>query len=392
MPHFIFQLILSQSLTIFRVISARIHFELTTYLIVWIIVHPYFLGYDILKYFIVPVLWACIIAYMTWPMYKRILRMFGSNRPTLSASLMITLVVLVVGIPLTFAIFILQHEGRNLYFDLQRQLSSGHLTVPDFIRELPIIGKEVSRTVREINADPTSLSQTIGLWIQGHMNYGKFVLNEITKNLVKLGFAIMSLFFFYRDGQTILEQVSKALQMLIGPRIHHYLDTISETTRAVVYGVGLTAVAQAFLAGVSYFVAGVPNPMVLTIVTFLMALIPFGPPVAYGAVSLWLFSQGQTMEAIGVMAWGVCIVSTADNVIRPLVISGATKIPFLLIMFGVLGGLASFGLVGLFIGPVILAILLAIWREWLHETTESEILMPDATMAYDIDDDTPPKA
>ena len=82
-----------------------------------------FLGYDILKYFIVPVLWACIIAYMTWPMYKRILRMFGSNRPTLSASLMITLVVLVVGIPLTFAIFILQHEGRNLYFDLQRQLS-----------------------------------------------------------------------------------------------------------------------------------------------------------------------------------------------------------------------------------------------------------------------------
>lgn len=193
------------------------------------------------------------------------------------------------------------------------------------------------------------------------------------------------------DGQTILEQVSKALQMLIGPRIHHYLDTISETTRAVVYGVGLTAVAQAFLAGVSYFVAGVPNPMVLTIVTFLMALIPFGPPVAYGAVSLWLFSQGQTMEAIGVMAWGVCIVSTADNVIRPLVISGATKIPFLLIMFGVLGGLASFGLVGLFIGPVILAILLAIWREWLHETTEPEILMPDATMAYDIDDDQPTK-
>jgi len=350
-----------------------------------------FLGYDILKYFIVPVLWACIIAYMTWPMYKRILRMFGPNRPTLSASVMITLVVLVVGIPLTFAIFILQHEGRNLYFDLQRQLSSGHLTVPDFIRELPIIGKEVSRTVREINADPTSLSQTIGLWIQGHLNYGKFVLNEITKNLVKLGFAVMSLFFFYRDGQTILEQVSKALQMLIGPRIHHYLDTISETTRAVVYGVGLTAVAQSILAGISYFVAGVPNPMVLTIATFLMALIPFGPPVAYGAVSLWLFSQGQTVEAIGVMAWGVCIVSTADNVIRPLVISGATKIPFLLIMFGVLGGLASFGLVGLFIGPVILAILLAIWREWLHETTEPGILMPDATMAYEIEENDPKK-
>jgi len=156
----------------------------------------------------------------------------------------------------------------------------------------------------------------------------------------------------------------------------------------VVYGVGLTAIAQALLAGVSYFVAGVPNPMVLTIITFIFALIPFGPPMAYGAVSLWLFSQGQTIEAIGVMAWGVCIVSTADNVIRPLVISGATQIPFLLIMFGVLGGIASFGLIGVFIGPVILAVLLAIWREWLHENGQNEpLMMPKATLAYDLEEE-----
>ncbi len=348
-----------------------------------------YLGFDILKYFIVPVLWACIIAYMTWPMYKRIQKMCGENRPTSSASLMISLVILVVGLPLTFGIFILQHEGRNLYFDLQRQFSSGHLTIPDFIRDLPIVGKEISRTVREINADPTSLAQTIGVWIQGHLNYGKFVLNEITKNIIKLCFAVMTLFFFYRDGTTIVHQVSKALEKIIGPRIHHYVDTISETTRAVVYGVGLTAVAQAILAGVSYFVADVPNPMVLTIVTFLLALIPFGTPVAYTSVALWLLSKGHMVEAIGIMAWGVCIVSTSDNVIRPLVISGATKIPFLLIMFGVLGGLASFGLVGLFIGPVILAILLAIWREWLHETIAAEPV-PDASLAYDLDDENLP--
>lgn len=218
------------------------------------------------------------------------------------------------------------------------------------------------------------------------MGYGRFVLSEISKNLVKLCFALLSLYFFYRDGQTILSQVSKALEMVIGPRIHHYLDTISETTRAVVYGVGLTAVAQAILAGLSYFVAGVPNPMVLTLVTFLLALIPFGTPLAYSAVALWLFSQGQMVGAIGVMLWGVCIVSTSDNVIRPLVISGATQIPFLLIMFGVLGGIASFGLVGLFIGPVILAVLLAIWREWLHENIEPEP-MPKTTMIYDNLDD-----
>lgn len=346
-----------------------------------------FLSFNVLKYFIVPVLWAAIIAYMTWPWYQWIYRKCGS-RATLSATLMISLIILLIGIPLTFGIFMLQHEGRSLYYELQKQVFSGHLNVPDFIRQLPFIGKEITRTLHDINTDPNSIVQTVSIWIQSHLNYGRFVLNEIGKNIIKLCFAVMSLFFFYRDGQTILNQVSKALEMVIGPRIHHYLDTISETTRAVVYGVGLTAVAQAILAGLSYLVAGVPNPMVLTIVTFLLALIPFGTPLAYGSVALWLFSQGQTVEAIGVMAWGVCIVSTSDNVIRPLVISGATQIPFLLIMFGVLGGIASFGLVGLFIGPVILAVLLAIWREWLHETNEFDPLMlPKTTMAYDLETD-----
>jgi len=214
------------------------------------------------------------------------------------------------------------------------------------------------------------------------LSYGRFVLSEISRNLVKLTFAIMTLFFFYRDGQMILSQVSRALEKIIGPRVHHYLETISETTRAVVYGVGLTAVAQAILAGLSYFVAGVPNPMLLTMVTFILALIPFGTPISYLGVGLWLFAQGQTVEAIGVITWGVLIVSSSDNVIRPLVISGATQIPFILIMFlimfGVLGGIASFGLVGLFIGPVILAILLAIWREWLHENVQEPIAAIEA--------------
>ena len=342
----------------------------------------FYLSFQVLKYFIVPVLWAAIIAYITWPLYHSVQKLCGP-RPTLSATIMISMVVLVVGIPLTFAIFMLQHEGRNLFYELQKQVFSGHLNVPQFIRDLPIIGKEVTRTLKEINTDPNSIVQNVSGWFQSHLNYGRLVLSEISKNIFKLCFAVMSLFFFYRDGQTILNQVSKALEMVIGPRIHHYLDTISETTRAVVYGVGLTAIAQALLAGLSYFVAGVPNPMVLTIVTFIFALIPFGPPVAYSAVSLWLFSQGQTIEAIGVMVWGVCVVSTADNVIRPLVISGATQIPFLLIMFGVLGGLASFGMVGLFVGPVILAVLLAIWREWLHEQVHDPLMMPKATLAYD---------
>ncbi|WP_374296562.1 AI-2E family transporter [Acinetobacter sp.] len=327
------------------------------------------LSFEILKYFIVPVLWASIIAYITWPLHQKIYHWVG-ERKNLSAILMTSLLVLVVGIPLTIGIFVLQHEGRQLYFEVQQQLYAGKIEVPEFVQTLPFIGPEIQRIIFELNSNPHAITQNIGLWIQGHLGYGRFVLAEISRNLVKLIFAIFSLFFFYRDGSLILEQVRRAFELVIGPRIHHYFQTISETTRAVVYGVGLTAIVQALLASLSYIVAGVPNPMVLTLVTFVLALIPFGPPIAYGSVALWLFSQGHTVEAAGVLIWGVAIVSSADNVIRPLVISGATKIPFLLIMFGVLGGLASFGLVGLFIGPVILAVLLAIWKEWLQENIQ----------------------
>ena len=162
-----------------------------------------FLGFNILKYFIVPVIWAAIIAYMTWPIYLRIQRFVGETRHTLNATLMISLVILVVGIPFTCAIFILQHEGRNLYFDLQRQVFSGHLSVPDFIRNLPFVGKEISRTLNEINTDPNSTIQNMAAWVQSHLSYGRVLLSEISKNVVKLGFAVFTLFFFYRDGQMI---------------------------------------------------------------------------------------------------------------------------------------------------------------------------------------------
>lgn len=348
------------------------HFFITQRLLLLsLLVLLLFLGFNIIKYFIVPVVWAAILAYMTWPAYLWLQRKFtGTERPNLSASVMLTLIILLFGIPLITGIFILQQEARYLYLDLQKQIFSGNLTVPDVVKNLPFIGQEIVRWVAEFNADPSEINRNLGQWLQSHIGYGKFVLNEISKNVVKIFFALFALFFFYRDGLNILRQITRAIEIVIGERIYHYLQTISETTRAVVYGIGLTAVAQALLAGVSYFVAGVPNPMLLTIMTFILALIPFGTPVAYGSVALWLLSKGFTMEAIGVMAWGVCIVSSSDNVIRPLVISGATQIPFLLIMFGVLGGIASFGLIGLFIGPVILAVLLAIWREWIHETEE----------------------
>jgi predicted PurR-regulated permease PerM len=136
----------------------------------------------------------------------------------------------------------------------------------------------------------------------------------------------------------------------------------------VVYGLVFAALAQGSLAGFGYWIAGLNAPVFLAALTTLAALIPFAVPLVWGGVALWLLAIGKTGAGVFLLIWGATAVSWVDNVVRPFVISSATRIPFLLVMFGVLGGLAAFGLVGLFVGPVILAVLIAVWREWLAET------------------------
>ena len=145
------------------------------------------------------------------------------------------------------------------------------------------------------------------------------------------------------------------------------------------------------MAGIGYAFAGTPNPILLTIITFIIALIPFGTPFAWGGVALWLLSQGQATEGIGLALWGILVISWVDNLIRPIVISGATQIPFIIIFIGVLGGLTAFGFIGLFIGPVVLAIVLAVWREWISQH-KNEIFTPKDTPALpDQKNDTNPQ-
>jgi predicted PurR-regulated permease PerM len=179
---------------------------------------------------------------------------------------------------------------------------------------------------------------------------------------------MVSLFFMFRDGEQFAAQVRRMLEQFFGAvRVEHYLHGIGATVRAVVYGIVCAAFAQGTLAGLGYWAAGLPAPIFLGALTFLVGLVPFVVPFMWAGASLYLFLTGKTVAAIGLFIWGLTAVSWIDNIVRPLVISGSTRIPFLLVLFGVLGGLAAFGLVGLFIGPVILAVVMAIWREWIAE-------------------------
>ncbi len=121
------------------------------------------------------------------------------------------------------------------------------------------------------------------------------------------------------------------------------------------------------LAGLGYWGAGVRAPVLLAVMTSLVALVPWGTPLVWLPVAAWLLLTGHTAAGIGLLLWGMLVVSWVDNLLRPLVISNAAHIPFLLVLFGVIGGAAAFGLIGLFVGPVILAMAVGLWREWLGQ-------------------------
>ncbi|SJM67760.1 AI-2E family transporter [Psychrobacter piechaudii] len=326
----------------------------------------FILCFRVVQFFIVPALWAAILAYVTFPVYNFFHQKVKLS-PNISAGIMTISISLMLGVPIVLGLFVLQQEAVNLYSNLLYRIKVGYVDLPEEIKNIPVIGQQVKDILWQINKDPEASLSAFRAWLQSHLYYGKVALDVAFSTMAKMGMALMTIFFFYRDGISLMKQIRQALRNIIGNRIDDYIDSVGSTTQAVVYGIGLTALAQAILAGIGYYVAGAPSPILLTLMTFVVALIPFGTPFAWMGVSIWLLTQGHTAEAIGLALWGMLVISWVDNLIRPIVISGATKIPFIIIFIGVLGGLTAFGFVGLFIGPVVLAIALAVWREWINQ-------------------------
>lgn len=330
-----------------------------------------FLGYQVLYVFLVPVAWAVILVYVTWPVYRR-LRHYLYGHPLGSALLMTVVLGAAFVLPALWLIALLRAELPLAYQTAAAAFAQGPYVLPDFIAQIPWLGPELQRLLDQLAGEPAALREQLATWVEPWIGELAAILGDIGRNAIKFGIALVTAFFLYRDGEGALHQTRRILHRFLGERAYAYLTTIGATLRAVLYGLVLTALAQGFLAGLGYWAAGVKAPVLLGAVTAVMALIPFAPPLVWGSVGIWLLLTGETFAGIGLLLWGALVVSWVDNLVRPLVISTATRIPFLLVMFGVLGGIAAFGLVGLFFGPVIIAILLAVWREWLEEQLPEE--------------------
>ena len=325
------------------------------------------LSYAVLQPFIVPVAWAGIITYATWPLHRQ-LRARMRRYPTLAALIMTLLLTAALVLPALWLASLLRTEVGTAISTVTGAIQAGTLALPDFIRNLPWAGDALQRLLEQLTGDPEKFGVQMTEWVRQGLEQAVALIGDVGRNAAKLGFALITVFFLYRDGDKLLRQVQKVLRRFLGERVDGYLTAVGSMTKAVVWGLVATALAQGVVAGLGYWWAGVAAPILLSAVTALIAMIPFGTPFAWGSIGIWLLISGDTVGGIGLLLWGALVVSWVDNLVRPLVISNATRIPFVLVMFGVLGGLAAFGLVGLFLGPVVLAVLMAVWREWMEES------------------------
>jgi predicted PurR-regulated permease PerM len=329
------------------------------------------LTYKVLYPFLVPLAWAGILAHATWPVYAPLRKRLG-GRPGISALVMTLLLTAAFVLPLLWLIASLRSELSAAYAAVSTHFADGPRPLPEFMLRVPWLGDWLQGLLDQFARNPGAMKAQIGDWVEQSRDDVLNLLGSAGRNAAKFGFALLAVFFLYRDGASLLDQVQRVLRRFLGARADPYLAAVGSTITAVVYGLVLTALVQGALAGLGYWVAGVQAPASLGALTALIALIPFGAPLVWGSIGVWLLLNGKVGAGIGLLTWGALAVSWVDNLIRPLMISSVTRIPFLLVMFGVLGGAAAFGLVGLFLGPIILAVLMAVWREALGHPDPSE--------------------
>ena len=320
------------------------------------------LGFVVVRPFLVAIAWAAILTYAVWPLHMRVVAWLRGRR-SWAALVTTVMLTLAAGVPLLWLGLLLREEAMAVVREATAFLQSGE-ALPEPLLHIPWLGPWLQEHLVKIGADSAAWGRQLSELTERWGGHAIRIVGSVGLNALGFGAALLASFFLLRDGDRLLEQLRRVLHGLLGDRAQAYFTAVGDTTRAVVYGLLVAALAQGLTAGLGYWVAGVRAPAFWGAVTMLLALIPFGAPLVWGPIGLWLLLQGDLGAGIGLLLWGAVAVSGIDNLVRILVISGLAEIPIMLVLFGGLGGIAYFGLIGLFVGPLILAILFALWREW----------------------------
>ena len=320
----------------------------------------------ILSSFLPALIWATMVVVATWPLLLRLQRRFG-NRRLPAVILMTLLVLLVLVVPLSLAIATIVDNADQIA-DWGRSLSQLRVqSPPEWVSELPLIGPRAEQAWKQLAATGTAELAAKAAPYAGNLT--RWFVSEIGSfGLVFVQFLLTVALaaVLYASGEKAARGVRRFGYRLSGERGESAVVLAGQATRAVALGVGVTALAQSILGGIGLAIAGVPLAPVLTALMFMFCLAQLGPGLVLVPAVVWLYWGDHTGWGTFLLVWTL-VVGTMDNFLRPLLIRQGADLPLLLILAGVIGGMLAFGLVGIFVGPVVLAVAYTLFAAWINE-------------------------
>lgn len=341
----------------------------------WLLVLVVAAGVYFFHGFLFPVLAALVIAFASWPLYRRLMAAVGNNR-TVAATIAILLILAFLVVPISFAGKYAINEVREWVVWAIETNRHGAST-PHWIASLPIVGEWLDEQWTEQLGHPGGIGELIqvvsGANIRSIYQTALAAGGSAFSLLLTILFMLIALFFAYRDGENFASQVDRLGERILPTRWERISRVVPATISSTVTGMTVIAIGEGVVLGTAYWLAGVPSPVTLGALTGLMALIPGGAPLSFTLVSIYLAASGSLFAGVALFLWGTVELFVVDKTIRPKLVGGPIKLPFLPTFFGLIGGVKTMGFLGLFIGPVLMALLVAIWREWVHEAEVTDV-------------------
>nr|WP_232844913.1 AI-2E family transporter [Paracoccus onubensis] len=319
--------------------------------------------------FLIPMLAAGIMAVASWSIRSHFTDELGLPR-NLAAALLILLVLALLVVPISLALIYAAQELR-IWIIWAIEINGTGAGTPGWIASIPGIGSWLDEQWLDYIGRPGAIGElvqtvsgsNIANLYRGVLSAGSMAFH-LALNVV---FTLIALFVFYRNGDMIVEQLDRVGVRILPGRWEHLSRMVPATISSTVTGMTLIAISEGVVLGIAYWLAGVPSPIVFGVITGFMALIPGGAPLSFTLISIYLAFSGSVYEGAALFIWGTVELFIVDKTIRPALVGGPVKLPFLATFFGLIGGVKTMGLVGLFVGPVLMALLVAIWREWQRE-------------------------
>lgn len=316
--------------------------------------------------FLPALVWAAVFAIALWPLYHRLEHAFPPYGRRVILPIALTLLVgLVFVVPIVFAAIELAHEMRAAVAFVGEARRTG-IATPAWLPRLPVFGHPLTQWWAANLSSPSGAEELLGrIDTRTLAEWARKLGGEVAHRLILFLFTLLTLFFLFRDGSVFGGQLLALSHRVLGPGGERIGRHMISAVHGTVNGLVLVGLAEGVVIGIAYVVVGLPYAIPVAALTGVLAVIPFGAPLVFGAAGLYLLAQGALVGGAVVFGFGFLVVFVADHFIRPALIGGSARMPFLGVLLGLLGGLEAFGLLGLFLGPAIMAALISLWRDWV---------------------------